>query len=349
MSLLRYETRPRVIHVVVGHGLPIYYMNAIRSVRTAAPSDSVLVVDNASPSAALREKLLDLARNDTKMSIICRTSNDVSGNGKTGSLYAAYEEAFSHASKEGFDIVHIVQSDSQTLWWDSEFVDKTMEIFETNPKCVNIHTLYLPRDRSLSNEIEGSDRGATRRLRKYGLTDTGVYHLGRWRETGMHFGPAEQIHAKRYLEQGMQVLLHPWPTDAQIPWPAVIRNGRQRGREVAQSKPYLLKPLGLDQINRLKASSEMLWLEDVCVPWGWACVTPMWTTDLRTLDYWVMRYLDAKANGLSRFIPRLERRGITSADRRTPPWVYQRRPSMFALFVLSPVRGMASILLRRGS
>ena len=40
----------------------------------------------------------------------------------------------------------------------------------------------------------GPDR--LRSLRWYGLTDTGLYHLGRWRDRGMRFGPSEREHAR---------------------------------------------------------------------------------------------------------------------------------------------------------
>ena len=57
---------------------------------------------------------------------------------------------------------------------------------------------------------------------------------------GMHFDNDELEHGKRCLDEGFTVICHPWPTDAQIPWPAVIRQGVQRGREVSLVKPFLL-------------------------------------------------------------------------------------------------------------
>ena len=48
---------PSVLHVVVGHGLPRYFLNTIESVRATVPRDRVLVIDNASPDASLRSAL----------------------------------------------------------------------------------------------------------------------------------------------------------------------------------------------------------------------------------------------------------------------------------------------------
>src|SRR6266536_4608964 len=48
---------PRILHVVVGYRLGRYFLNAVRSVRAAAPGDPLLIVDNASPDPELRGEL----------------------------------------------------------------------------------------------------------------------------------------------------------------------------------------------------------------------------------------------------------------------------------------------------
>src|SRR5579875_3105923 len=232
---------PKVLHVVVGHGLATYFLNAVRSVRAASPGDHVLVIDNASPDPGLRDDLKRIADADGLMDVVLRPENDARGNGKVGSLYAAYQIAFDRAIARGFDLLHLIQGDFQVMWWDRELVMKSMEIFAAHPACVNIQMQIFSRDIQLTDNVDAS--GGLPRLRKYGLTDTGLYHLGRWRARDMHFGPAEQDHARRYLRDGLEVVCHPWPTDVPIPWPAVVRKGVQRGREVVTGKPFLIKPL----------------------------------------------------------------------------------------------------------
>lgn len=163
----------------------------------------------------------------------------------------------------------------------------------------------------------------------------------------MRFDQAEQRHARRYLDEGLEVLCHPWPTDAPIPWPAVVRDGTRRGREVPQRKPYLLKLLSPEEIARLKRATSYTWLEDVCVPWGWVCATPMWVTGLDTIDYWVLRYRDARKNGLRHVLPRWERRGVAREDRRKLLRTYRYRPSVFRLFLGTPASWVARRLTRR--
>jgi len=141
------------------------------------------------------------------------------------------------------------------------------------------------------------------------------------------------------------VVCHPWPTDAPIPWPAVVRNGAERGRQVVTGKPFLIKRLSAAEVGRLKSTPDGVWLEDMCVPWGWACATPMWATDLNSIDYWVMRYRDARKNGIRHLFPRWELRGIDSTGRRKLTLRYQYRPSLFQLFVACPARFAARQLL----
>ena len=329
---------PRVLHVVVGHGLPRCFLNAVRSVRAAAPLDDVLVIDNASPDEALRRQLLRLGDADDHMDVVLRTVNDVQVNAKVGSLYAAYDVAFSYALERGFDLLHLIQGDFQVLWWDSDVVARSIDLFQAHPKCVNIQTVLFSRDKMLTDELEESTSAGVLKLSKYGLADTGVYHLARWKALGMRFEETEQLHAQRYLDEGMEVLCHPWPTDAPIPWPPVIRRGLPIGREVRTVKPYLLRPPSAEIIAELKQPAHRTWFEDICIPWGWVCVTPMFATSLDSVDYWVFRYRDAKQNGLSHVLPRLATRGATWGDllRTRPP--FQHRPSFVQLFVVVHLR-----------
>jgi hypothetical protein len=323
----------------VGFGLGRYFLNAVRSVRAVAPGDPLLIVDNASPDPGLRQELKRIANQDALVDVIFRTENDVEQNRKVGSLYSAYEAAFDHAMAWQFDYLHLIQGDFQVLWWDRDLVARSEEIFAARSRCVNISMRANSRDLTLGDDLTdppGPD--GLRMLRWYGLTDTGLYHLGRWRAWDMRFGPSEREHARRYLDGGLEVVCHPWPTDVPIPWPAVVRNGVQRGRQIVTEKPFLIKPLSAAEVGRLKGARDDVWLEDMCVPWGWACVTPMWATDLNSIDYWVMRYRDAKKNGIRHLLPRLERRGIDPAGHRKLMLRYQYRPSLFQLFVACPVR-----------
>jgi len=329
---------PSVLHVIVGYRLQAYFLNAVRSVRAAAPLDHVLVLDNASPDAGLRRKLRQMADADERMRLLEMTKNDLSRNNKVGGLYDAYKIAFDEAITRGFDVLHLVQGDCQVLWWDDEYVIRSMEIFDARPRCVNIRTLAPSRDSLLTGELDGPGDDGLSRVRGYGVSDTGLYHLGRWQANSMRFGQSEADHASRYLAEGFEVLFHPWPTDAPIPWPAVIRGGVQRGKEVPATKPFLLRPLSSDAVGTVKKSWGLVWLEEICVPWGWVCAEPMWGTGLESIDYWVLRYRDARKNGVRHLLPRPVLSGVEPQDRHGPLRIYYYRPSVWRLFVVAPWR-----------
>jgi len=336
---------PRVLHVVVGHGLPRYFLNTVRSVRAAAPDDQVLVIDNASPQAGLRAALQRMADADPRLDLILRTSNELRDNRKVGGLYQAYTLAFDYAMAREFDLLHLLQGDFQLMWWDDELVTRSRDLFAAHPNCVNILTQFLSRDKKLTDDLAPAGGGLTR-LKNYGLTDTGLYHLGRWRDLAMQFGASEQAHARRYLDEGLEVLCHPWPTDAPIPWPAVIRNGEQRGQEVVTGRLFLLKPLRPEDVASVKADPSGVWLEDLCVPWGWICATPMWVSGLDSIDYWVLRYRDAKQNGWRHLLPRLELRGVDGGAWRALART-RYRPRLSRLLVGAPVGEIGRRLNRR--
>lgn len=337
MNGVRAVPSPKVLHVIVGHGLPTYFVNAVRSVRSCAPHDRLLIVDNASPDRELHEELRWIAGHDGNIDLVLRPENDVRQNRKVGSLYSAYEIAFAYAIDRGFDLLHLIQGDFQVLWWDDDVVEKSNEIFAAHTSCVNILTQCLPRTKALAHELQISEADGLMKLQGYGITDTGLFHLGRWKARSMKFGQSEQSHAQEYLSEGLEVLCHPWPTDAAIPWPAVVRNGLRKGREVTTTRPYLLRPLTSQAKSHVKAAPGPVWLEDVCIPWGWVCVTPMWTTDVNSIDYWVGRYRDARRNGFRSALPRLELSGVDWADLRRVR-TYRYRPSLFRLTVVAPLR-----------
>jgi len=312
----------RVLHAIVGHKLPTYFVNAINSVLLMTGNDDILVVDNASNLPALTRELQSIASQEPRMRLLLRDTNDISRNSKVGGLYDAYNEVITHALGQGYDYLHIIQHDMQLIWWDETVMQCAREIFAEYPECVNISTFAFPHNICLSGNLEYVKPKLVL-LRQYGLTDTGLYDLAKWRANDMRFCDSETAHSQKYLAEGMRVFLHPLPTVACIPWPAVVRGGQVIGREVQPRQKFLLRPLTSSEISQVKESTEPVWLESVCIPWVWTCLTPYWVTDLRSIDYWVYLYRDMRSRGLRAAWPRWERRGLpadTSLRR------IQRRP-----------------------
>jgi hypothetical protein len=306
----------------VGHQLPAYFLNAIASVRHAAPDDELLVIDNASPDLRLRAALSHVAEADELVHLILRGSNEITRNAKVGGLYDAYHAGVSFALERGFQLLHVLQGDMQMLWWDQSVVSRAIEIFTGHPECVNVTTLALSRDRHTADLAVSHDGLVI--FREYGLTDCGLLDLQRWRALNMKFGPSESFHARHYHQQGLRAIAHPWPTVAPVPWPPVVRRGRVRGHEVQRVGPFLLRPLGEADVAAVKVRYVPATMEDVCTPWGWSYLTPIWPTGLESIDYLVFRYRDARANGMLRAVPRWERSGLDSGQSL---WSVQRRPT----------------------
>jgi len=334
----------RVLHAIVGHKLPVYFENAIDSMLFMTGNDDVLVVDNASGVPELISQMRSVAAREPRVRLLLRDTNDISRNSKVGGLYDAYNEVFDHALGQGYDYLHLMQHDMQVVWWDEAVMRRAREIFEEYPECVNISTLGLPRHLSLSGGLEYVKPKLTLML-AYGLTDTGIYDLAKWRARGMSFGESESAHGRKYLNEGLRVFSHPLPTVAPIPWPAVVRSGKVVGREIQSSQQFLLRPLTDAEIGHVKESTEPVWLEDICIPWDWTCLTPYWVTDLRSISYWVYCYRDMRSRGLRAAWPRWERRGLPSG---TSVRRFQRAPRFGLLEVMvTPTWHMLRGAIRR--
>ena len=319
-----------ILHAVVGYKLPTYFVNCVRSIRRAAPEDDLLIVDNDSQLPELTHELEQIAASDAQVRLVTRPNND-SSNDKVGGLYAAYREIVAYALESGYEFLHLLQGDTQMLWWDGAVLAEARRLFTQFPRCVQVFSCAFSVHHRLGDEFEFRDDGVVM-VRKYGMCDMGICHLARWREYDISFRDREVEHGREYLERGFRVVCHPWPTVAQIPWPAVARRGRQLGQEVESRQEFLLKPLDAAAIDRVKHSPGPVWLEDICVPWDWMCLTPMWVTDLNSIHYWMYIYRDIKARGFGG-IPRWERRGVVSPGRVDR---CRRRPRLWDLAVRPP-------------
>lgn len=331
-----------ILHVIVGHGLPELFTNTLRSFRAVCPKGRLLVIDNASPQASLRQALEAWGGADPLTEVVLRERNELS-NAKVGALYQAYRLAFATASEQGFRYVHLLQGDMQLMWWDDDARAKIAELYRRHPRCVNVHTRAFSTDRTLMGDLAVDEASGDAVIPAYGMTDTGMVHLERWARFGMEFSASEEETAADALARGLEVVVSPWPTEIPVPWPAVVRRGRQVGREVHTKMPYLCRPLEADQVDAIKTATYPVSWENICVPWGWACLAPMSETDVSKWYYLNYRRHDLTANGWRRGRPRLVTEGLR---RRLDLLVAPHRPSLAAL-ILRPLPSLARTLAER--
>lgn len=303
----------KLLHAIVGHKFPHYFENCVKSALSLTENDDIVVVDNASNDPEVIRRLRALGDADPRVRLVPRTTNDIAKNSKVGGLYDAYNEIMDYAAGNGYSHVHIMQHDMQLLWWDDSVMRRALEIFAEFPECVNIQMMAYQKLSSLSDTFEYL-KPKLMFLARYGLTDTGLYDMTKWRARGMRFGDREQEHARRYLNEGLRVFCHPLPTVVPIPWPAVVRGGKIVGREVRPCHEFILRPLSPSQVAQVKESVEPVWSEDVCVPWGWTCLTPYWVSDLRSINYLVDLKRAVRHQGLRAAWLRWERRGLPAGS-----------------------------------
>lgn len=331
-----------ILHVIVGHGLPTLFLNAVRSFRAVCPTSALLVIDNRSPQPELRAALREEAARDPRTRLVLRDTNE-GPNAKVGALYAAYRVAFDSAAGEGFRYVHLLQGDLQCLWWDDDARAKIAEIYHRHPNCVNVSTLALSSDRTLMGDVAVDPESGDATIPAYATTDTGMIDLRRWDRFGMELLGSEEATAALAAGKGLRSFVSPWPTEIPVPWPAVVRAGRQVGREVRTGKPLLCRPLGPADVARIKAADRPVPWEEICVPWGWSCLAPMSATDLTTWYYLNYRRRALRRDGWRSGRPTWVTSGL---DRRRDLLLAPHRPSV-AKLLLQPLPSLVRELARR--
>lgn len=318
-----------ILHVVVGHGLPMLFLNTIQSFHSVIPTARLLVIDNGSPQSSLHRDLVDCCDSNAATELVLREGVGAR-HAKVGTLYDAYQLAFEIARCQSLSYVHLVQGDMQLLWWDDDVVRRIGELYARHPRCVNISTKAFPRDRYLMKDVVVDQPSTDYVIPAYGMTDIGFFHLRRFDQLGLRFETSEEVTAAKALERGLEVVNSPWPTEVAVPWPAVVRRGRQRGREVRSQKPLFCLPLDADRIASIKASTRPVTLEQLCVPWGWSCLSPMFESDLGDWCYLNYRRHDLQQNGWVHGSPRWVTSGL---DRKLDILFAPHRPSLLALLV----------------
>src|ERR1700744_5767561 len=161
----------RVLHAIVGHQFPVYFINAVKSVLLMTGNDDIIVVDNASNLPSLTRELQSIADKESRVHLVLRETNDISRNAKVGGLYDAYNEVVSYALQRGYDYLHIMQNDMQMLWWDDSIMPRAREISAENPECVNICMSALSLYSTLAGDLEYVKPKLVL-LQDYGLTDS---------------------------------------------------------------------------------------------------------------------------------------------------------------------------------
>ena len=173
--------------------------------------DDILVVDNASNLPALTDELRSVAEREPRVRLLLRDTNDISRNGKVGGLYDAYNEVVSYALREGYDYLHIMQHDMQTALVGRErYAVRQGDLRGVPGVREYLHVRAAALLLRLSGNLEYVKPNLAC-LQDYGLTDTGLYDLERWRRLTCAFSTARPRTRRNTLTKGYAVFLHPTP------------------------------------------------------------------------------------------------------------------------------------------
>jgi len=283
----------RILHVVVGAGIPGYFSNSLSSILRLT-NDDVLAIFNFVGSEEIRwsDELLGIA--ETGRLTYWPQAN--SGEGKTGSLYGAYNKAIAYAAGK-YRLISFIQSDMQMMWW-SPLIEEANErlLFGAPPGGASFQCLYSQFPvRGKRKDYYGpwsmkTDQSTTPIP---GVVDVAVYSMSDLIASQFEFSGSESDMMVSAGAAGWTAALHPFPFVAAIPYPASVRRGRVVGK--VQKPPsqhdLLLKLTGSFPPPQGGAKSTLhpIYMEDWVVPNGWSALLPYWPSDTVSTKWWRAR------------------------------------------------------------
>lgn len=286
--------------------MPLYFLNAIQSV-LAKTTDDVFGFYNFIDyeDLANARNCLNIIQSD-RLTLFFRKNESDSGV-KTGSLYSAYNEAIEKSGEH--DLIHFLQGDMQIMHWDTETTERVHKILDKSASSLSANVICV----STTFECRGKWSEEFRRknleydqrlevdvLRDVSMSDVGIFDLREIRRLGIKFGGHEVDMQRLLLAKGFIMPKLPVPTDAFIPWPVTVRDGRLQGAERLSNYPT--PPLlGLREDYPSPNQDENLWMENWIFPNGWSCLIPYWPTGTDNLK-WVRRRREGVQKGSFRML-----------------------------------------------
>lgn len=268
------------IHLVAGYGFEQYTCNAVDSVLENTRDDLVLLTSTGGDTRLLQERY---AHN--KRIVFTRVGHEDSG--KTGSLYKAYAHALNFAKSANARYLNILQNDMQLLWWDSEILERYIDVFDTIENCLFVHTGFTRfgshpdiYDQRLKTNITNS--GHLCYLdRSNGWYDWGLYDIRRLTQENIDINGYEHSLSRHLRERGYICVYSSIPITVPIPWPATLRGGLIMGKELKYRDLPFLVPKRDDALSLLKSQRhDTLFQEDWVTSNGWWSLEPIWATTL---------------------------------------------------------------------
>lgn len=283
--------KPSFLHVVVGSGIPIYFLNSIKSVLQLT-GDNVFAVYN-SVNSKDRPDLSELQSSYPKRLDVRYASNS-RANRRTGGMHHAYNCAIDFA-RESYDYINFIQADQQLMLWPRDIEHKIHRVFENYEETGNpIANLVLSfpaqgYSPSFYDRCVFDRKNETWLVQGRGSSDTGVYRLDAIRKMNFRFQYQELVQSAMFTEQGYALAAVASPLVSFLPWPATVRSNRVGGKFPRDGELPLQKlRSGYEaHISTPSNSGKHVWAEDWIIPGQSIFFFPYHLSDFRNSARWV--------------------------------------------------------------
>ena len=307
----------RVLHVIVGAGNVVYFINCIRSVNRFEAGEIFAVYNWIGPGDLMA---IEAERDEIEGSVSTLVVQKNEQDTRTGSLYKANNLGL-ECARQGFDYVNFIQADMQMMWWNHNVLARTRAMTNSH-RARGFDTIsfftQLPVRGKRENVYDGwSWDESSKTFRTNGFVDVCLIPLFDGLNRELSFLGDERRMSKAFSEQNSALFYHSHPFLAPIPFPANVRDPQTRRIEVVGNSRLDILRINPEFSVDLNASSlHPLAMEEAVFPSGWACTTPYWPSDTTTSTWLRRKYHSLRADPLSLF-------EVRKANGRLSRWPFQ--------------------------
>ena len=285
----------KFLQVIVGAGLTDYFENSIRACLEVQPHDILGIYNFLDDQDAKRFETISTKFDNSRLTLISRPNDPT--NLRVGGLYGAYNLAM-QISAEKYEFVNIMQSDMQLMLWDRNVEAEIESMFsysnDKSRRIVCISTAFPCRGKFLAPQYDSmlvSERSLPFQYTNSGMADVGVWSSKEFARSDLAFLGTEGTMQSELSARGFILPVLSTPIVAFVPWPAVVRRGKIRGRQsnidLAERRLLVLRKEPPNE-----QGSAVPWMENSVFPNGWTTLFPYWPTAIDQLK-WLQRRADA--------------------------------------------------------
>lgn len=283
------KTTDEILHVVVGAGNVPYFLNAICSLKELGAGD-IYAVYNFIDDDDRRAISLQYRELGGLVQFEVRENNPTA---RTGSLYEANNMALDYARSK-YEFVSFVQADMQVMWWDSAIVSRSRALLASlgDQPEVSFYT-QLPILGKHPRPYERWSRDEDLSVyRTHGHVDVCLLPIfGAYNSQFIFEGSEKEMSVSRSASAA-DLILHPFPYIAPIPFPSTLRDrGRRRSEDPEDAVFPILVVRKHFAVDFQATEAHPVSMEQSVGPNQWSCLFPYWPSDTLS-GLWFVRRIE---------------------------------------------------------